>query len=113
MALTYGLVIAEYLLAAGALYGAVRIAIPLPRGLQGRALLATFGEIALATGLLTALTTLTIRLRRASDQDRQRSEWTLMSAAARAAGTGLLCGAIALVVVWIVVLPLYTTSGHA
>ena len=39
MALTYGLVIAEYLLAAGALYGAVRIAIPLPPGLQDRALL--------------------------------------------------------------------------
>lgn len=113
MALTYGLMIAEYLLAASALCGAARIAVPLPPGWTESELLDTFGVIALATGLLAALTTLTIRLRRNRSQERQRPDWAPMSAASGAAGTGLLWAAIALTVLSIVVLPLFTVSGHA
>ena len=101
----YGVLAAEYLLAAGALYGLVRFAATHPahscedcwNGLVfGVALI--WGEIALAIGLLAGLIILTVKLWRTRAQQQSPSSWRLMSVASQAAGWGLVCGASSVLV---------------
>jgi hypothetical protein len=102
---TYAVLVAEYLLAAGALYGLIWFAATHPthscvdcwNGLVfGVALIWT--EIALAIGLLAGLIILTVKLRRTRAQDQPPSSWRLMSVASQAAGWGLVCGAASVLV---------------
>ena len=101
VATTYALVVAEYLLAAGALYGLAWFLATRPTHDCGDCwgtslvlgLLLIWGEITLAAGLLAALIILTVRLWRTRTHESPRSNWRSMSVASQAAGWGLVCAA--------------------
>jgi hypothetical protein len=106
----YGVIVAEYLLAGGAIYGVVWLFATEPKPAQcadtcmgdtaGLVVLLICGAIALTVGLPAALVLLTVRLRRAGRQGQLlSSRKAMVRMASRTAGIGLACGLVAIPVV--------------
>jgi hypothetical protein len=109
--LPYGVIVAEYLLAAGVLYGGVLLLRPAVEAhtcvdscFPGLFLLLVLigGLMVLSVGLLVGLVVLTVRLRRARDTEGQlQTGKAVAGAATDAAVTGLVSGLASLPILYI------------